>query len=516
MSAKSQFVDKEFQKFQMAWNLISTFYVDSVDKGSLAEEAIVAMLQKLDPHSVYISAKEVEAMNEPLNGSFEGIGIEFHILNDTLMVVNTIPGGPSENVGIKAGDRILSIDGKNVAGTGLKNSDVFKMLRGPKGTQVLIAIQRKGSLALQAFNVTRGQIPIFSIDAAYMASPQTGYIKINRFASTTYDEFVEALKKLQKHNLQSLILDLRGNGGGYLNAAIEIADEFLGNRKLIVFTQGLNSPRRDYFATSRGLFEKGQLVVLIDEGSASASEIVAGAVQDHDRGMVIGRRSFGKGLVQRPFTLPDGANIRLTTAKYYTPSGRCIQKPYDEGTEVYLSELYQRVAHGELLHSDSIKASTGAQYKTLAKGRNVYGGGGIMPDKFVPADTSMFSEYYRDVVAKGIINKVALEYTDANRGSLAGSYPSLSAFTKKFTISGELVEQMKRVAEKENIKFKEEDFKRSELVINTQLRAIIARDLWGTSAYFEVINPVVNTYQEALNLIENKELYNQLLNTNEN
>lgn len=511
---KAQFVDKEFQKFQMAWNLISTFYVDSVDKSRLAEEAIVGMLQKLDPHSVYISAKEVEAMNEPLNGSFEGVGVEFHILNDTLMVVNTIPGGPSENVGIKAGDRILTIDDKNVAGIGLKNSDVFRMLRGPKGTQVLLSVQRKGSPSLLTFNVTRGQIPIFSIDAAYMASPQTGYIKINRFASTTYEEFVDALKKLQKNHLQSLILDLRGNGGGYLNAAIDIADEFLGNRKLIVFTQGLNSPRRDYYATSRGLFEKGQLVVLIDEGSASASEIVAGAVQDHDRGVVIGRRSFGKGLVQRPFTLPDGANIRLTTAKYYTPSGRCIQKPYDEGTEAYLSELNQRAAHGEMLHADSIKAAGGDLYKTLSNGRNVYGGGGIMPDKFVPADTSMFSEYYRDMVSKGIVNRTALEYTDANRADLKSSYPTLAAYVKKFTIAPLLFEQMKKMGESDNVVFNESDYARSEGLMNAQLKAIVARDLWGTSAYFEIINPIINAYQEALRLVENKNEYNQLLNPN--
>jgi carboxyl-terminal processing protease len=317
--AKGQVNDKDFQKFQMAWSLISSFYVDTINKPELAEQAVVAMLKSLDPHSVYISAKEVEAVNQQLNSSFDGIGIEFNILYDTLMVVNTIPGGPSEKVGMKAGDRILTVDGKNIAGIGIKNSDVFKLLRGPKGTQISLGISRKGSSQLLTFKVVRDQIPIYSIDAAYMATNKIGYIKVNKFAANTYDEFAEALKKLQKNKLEGLILDLRGNGGGYLNAAIDMADEFLSNNKMIVYTQGNASPRRDFKATSRGSYEKGPLVVLMDESSASASEIVAGAVQDHDRGIVIGRRSFGKGLVQRQFTLLDGSQIRLTTAKYYTP-----------------------------------------------------------------------------------------------------------------------------------------------------------------------------------------------------
>jgi carboxyl-terminal processing protease len=510
-SIKAQIVDKDFQKFQMAWSLVSSFYVDSVDKEMLAEEAIVAMLKNLDPHSVYISAKEVEAMNEQLNGSFDGIGIEFNIMRDTLMVVNTIPGGPSEKVGIKAGDRILTVDGKSIAGIGIKNSDVFKLLRGPKGTQVVLGVQRKQKDQLLNFKVIRDQIPIFSIDAAYMATQKIGYIKVNRFAANTYDEFLTALKKLQKNDLQSLILDLRGNGGGYLTAAIDIADEFLSNNKLIVFTQGNASPRREHLATSRGGFEKGELVVLMDEGSASASEIVAGAIQDQDRGVIIGRRSFGKGLVQRQFTLLDGSQIRLTTAKYYTPSGRCIQKPYDDGLDAYQAEIASRAAHGELMHADSINAQNGETFKTVVSGRKVYGGGGIMPDAFVPADTSMYSGYYRDLFTNGIINKAALHYLDKNRSQIAEKYGNTTVFASKFEVDDMFISQMIKTGQDENIKYNEADFKISEPLIKNQLKAIIAKDLWNTSSFFEIINPIVNTYNEAIKLLNDKEAYQRLL-----
>jgi carboxyl-terminal processing protease len=509
--AKGQVNDKDFQKFQMAWSLISSFYVDTINKPELAEQAVVAMLKSLDPHSVYISAKEVEAVNQQLNSSFDGIGIEFNILYDTLMVVNTIPGGPSEKVGMKAGDRILTVDGKNIAGIGIKNSDVFKLLRGPKGTQISLGISRKGSSQLLTFKVVRDQIPIYSIDAAYMATSKIGYIKVNKFAANTYDEFAEALKKLQKNKLEGLILDLRGNGGGYLNAAIDMADEFLSNNKMIVYTQGNASPRRDFKATSRGSYEKGPLVVLMDESSASASEIVAGAVQDHDRGIVIGRRSFGKGLVQRQFTLLDGSQIRLTTAKYYTPSGRCIQKPYSDGLDAYHHEIAERIAHGELTNADSIKTNTGETYKTLVSGRLVYGGGGIMPDKFVPIDTSMYSNYYRELFTKGILNQTAINYLDQNRAAITSNYPNINNFTQNFQVEQTLLDQLFEAAQKDGIVFNEAEYRVSENLIKSQLKANLAKDLWNTSAFFELINPIVDVYVQAIKLIENPNAYQTLL-----
>jgi len=510
-NTKAQVYDKNLQKFQMAWHIISTFYVDSVNGEELTEQAIAGMLEKLDPHSTYITAKEVAAMNEPLNGSFEGVGIEFHIMNDTLMVVNTIAGGPSEKVGIKAGDRIISIDNKNIAGIGLTNSEVFKLLRGPKNTQVTLTIVRKSTTQPTDFLVTRDQIPIFSIDAAYMATPEIGYIKVNRFAATTYDEFVVALKSLQKKQLNGLILDLRGNGGGYLNAAIDMADEFLENKQLVVYTQGISSPRRDNLATSRGLYEKGKLVVLVDESSASASEIVAGAIQDQDRGVIIGRRSFGKGLVQRPFSLPDGSMMRLTTAKYYTPSGRCIQKPYTNGADDYQSDIYNRYKHGEMTNADSIKIDKSNTYYTLAQHRPVYGGGGINPDIFVPADTSNFSPYYSDLISKGVLNQFALSYLDRERSSLATQYTSFDLFNQGFEVSQAMAQELIKRATQAKIDFNEKQYQQSEKLIKKQLKAIIARDIWGTSAYYEVINSVVDAYQKAIEVLQSKNGYSNIL-----
>jgi carboxyl-terminal processing protease len=328
-------------------------------------------------------------MNEPLDGSFEGVGVQFNIMNDTLMVVNPVVGGPSEKVGVRAGDRIIGIDDENVAGIGIKNSDVYKYLRGKKGTKVNLTVLRKGTKGELRFVVVRDKIPLHSVDAAYMATPKTAYIKISRFAQNTHDEFVEAIEKLSENNFENLILDLRGNGGGYLKAAIDIADEFIDKDKLLVYTQGLNSERREHVARKKGVFEKGNLVILIDEGSASASEIVSGAVQDWDRGLVVGRRSFGKGLVQRPFDFPDGSLIRLTIAEYYTPAGRCIQKDYEDGMDAYHNELGERYLHGELSNADSIHFDEALEYKTKVAGRTVYGGGGIMPDVFVAVDTSL-------------------------------------------------------------------------------------------------------------------------------
>ena len=394
-------VQKNQRKFGRLLRLVDGYYVDTANVDKLTEKAIVHLLSELDPHSVYISKEEVDRMNEPLQGNFEGIGISFNIHKDTLLVTSIISGGPSEKVGIRAGDRILQVDGKNIAGTGIKNNDVFEMLRGEKGTTVELQVLRRNSDGLLDFSIVRDKIPIHSLDASYMLDDETGFIKLNKFSATTTQEFTEAVKDLRSKNMQNLILDLRGNGGGYLKTAIAMADEFLEPGKLIVYTEGKSYPRNYTYATETGSFEKGRLVVLIDEGSASASEIVSGAVQDWDRGLIIGRRSFGKGLVQRPIPLPDGSSVRLTIQKYYTPSGRCIQKPYDEGVEAYRKERLERYSSGEFFTLDSLKMPDSLKYFTQ-NNRIVYGGGGIMPDIFVPVDTSQTSDYFVDLSRKGV------------------------------------------------------------------------------------------------------------------
>ncbi|MCB0402125.1 MAG: S41 family peptidase, partial [Flavobacteriales bacterium] len=417
--ASAQYVQSEgSKKFDALMQYINYAYVDSTDESKMVEDAIVAVLKELDPHSVYIPKKELEKMNEPLVGNFEGIGIQFNILKDTLIVVSPISGGPSEKVGLLAGDKIVEVDGENIAGIGLQNSDVQKKLRGKKGTKVNVGIKRRGSKSTLNFTITRDKIPIFSVDAAYMATPDIGYIKINRFANNTIDEFREGMAKLKEQNMKHLIIDLRGNGGGYLKTAIQLADELLEDRKLIVYTEGLKNPKQEYYTTSKGGFEKGKLVILIDEGSASASEIVSGAIQDYDRGLIIGRRSFGKGLVQKPFSLPDGSAVRLTVARYHTPSGRCIQRPYDEGKEAYYKEFSRRFENGEYLSEDSINFPDSLRYKTLNSNRVVYGGGGIMPDVFVPIDTSMNSTYFNKVNRKGLFSEFTLTYVDKHREEL--------------------------------------------------------------------------------------------------
>ena len=386
-------VQQNQQKFGRLLRLIDSYYVDSTNIDELTEKAIVNVLSELDPHSVYMSKDEVEKMNEPLVGNFEGIGISFNIFKDTLLVTTTISGGPSEKVGLLAGDRIVEVDNKNIAGIGLKNSDVFKLLRGDKGTTVNLKVFRKNYPELLDFTIVRDKIPIYSLDASFMLNDNTGLIKLNNFSATTTEEFVTAIKDLKKQKMQNLILDLRGNGGGYLNKAIEISEQFLKNQDLVVFTSGLNEPRKDYLASTAGEFKDGKLVVLVDENSASASEIVAGAIQDWDRGIILGRRSFGKGLVQKPYYLTDGSMVRLTIAHYYTPSGRCIQKPYDEGIKEYRKDYEKRLTSGEMYNADSIVFSDSLKYKTLLNGRTVYGGGGIMPDIFVPVDTSLHYIY---------------------------------------------------------------------------------------------------------------------------
>ncbi|HOP42410.1 MAG TPA: S41 family peptidase [Flavobacteriales bacterium] len=479
---------------------IDRMYVDSVDDGKLVERAIVSMLEELDPHSIYIPKEELQQVNEPLKGNFEGVGIQFNIIRDTIYVVDAIAGGPSERLGIRAGDRIVRIEDEVVAGVGFRNSDVMDRLRGRKGTKVQVGILRRGTRDLLDFTITRDKIPIHSVEASYMASPRIGYLKVSRFSATTMKEFREALAELRRSGMQDLILDLQGNGGGYLRTAVEMADEFLGERQLIVYTEGRSSPRDNTYATAAGGFEQGRLVVLIDEGSASASEIVTGAVQDWDRGVVIGRRSFGKGLVQRPVMLPDGSAVRLTVSRYYTPSGRCIQKPYDEGVEAYRKERVERLSKGELTSADSIHPIDTMRYYTMNK-RIVYGGGGVMPDLFVPLDTSQSSPLFSALVRRGVLNTTAISFVDAHRQRLLGSYPEVSSFQQDFQVEGELYDLLWSEASKEGVERSEADLERSRELIELRLKALIARDLWNTSAYWQVINPtnpVDHSFQRAI------------------
>ncbi|MGB1385139.1 MAG: S41 family peptidase [Flavobacteriales bacterium] len=423
------------QKFGTLMRYVDQLYVDSVSVQDLTELAIVKMLEDLDPHSVYFSAEELKEADEPLNGNFEGIGVQFNIFKDTIMVVSPISGGPSERLGIRSGDRIVEVDGENAAGIGITNRDVMKLLKGPKGTVVQVGIKRDGESELLEFDIVRDKIPIYSIDAVHMVDNKIGYIKVSRFAKTTMDEFREAILTLQDQGMKDLILDLQGNGGGMLRTAIDMSDELLSGDKLLVYTEGRAFEREDTFAEYKGLFEKGRLVVLIDEASASASEIVSGAVQDWDRGLVMGRRSFGKGLVQRPMRLPDGSAVRLTVQKYYTPSGRCIQKPYDDGVEAYRKEKFERYERGELLSLDSLDLPDSLMYKTRLQEREVYGGGGILPDIFVPLDTTFNSATFSRILRKGLCSKYALEQVDADRASWEKRHDDEDDFVARMAFS---------------------------------------------------------------------------------
>ena len=488
-------------KFNYALEVIKYAYVDTVDAKALTEEAIKAMVKDLDPHSVYIPVEEMREMNEPLVGKFEGIGVQFNIHEDTIMVTQPIPGGPSEKLGIRAGDRIVKIDGEVVANKKISNNDVFKRLRGNKGTKVTVSIYRRSLTDLIDYTITRDQIPIFSMDASYMVTPTIGYIKISRFADSTVDEFKEALSKLKKQGLQSLILDLQGNGGGYLNRAVELADEFLSDGKKIVFTRGRTSAPEDYTASVIGGWEKGKLAILVDESSASASEIVSGAVQDWDRGLIVGRRSFGKGLVQKPYQLPDGSAIRLTVAHYYTPSGRCIQKPYKLGEDdEYEMDFSNRLKSGELFNADSVKFADSTNYYTNAK-RVVKGGGGIMPDLFVPLDTSSNSTFYTDLLRKGVIGDFTLTYTDNHRAELLAKYPNIDEFKDKFAMDDAIFSEFLAAGEKAGVKKDDAGLKVSERSLKIQLKALLARNLWDSNAYFEVINDLNNSMKKAVEAI---------------
>ena len=500
------------RKLQLALYAISNLYVDSTSETKLVEDAIVGMLEKLDPHSTYTDPEETKEMTEPLQGNFDGIGIQFNMLTDTLYVIQVIPGGPSEKVGLMAGDRIIMVDDTLIAGVKMKNTDVMKRLRGPKNTQVRVKVLRNKVPDLIEFKITRGKIPVYSLDAAYMADKTTGYIKLNRFAASSADEFRGALEKLKEQGMKNLILDLQGNGGGYLNIAIDLADEFLGKDKLIVYTEGNKQPREEAKSTTRGGFEEGRLVVLVDETSASASEILSGAVQDWDRGVVVGRRTFGKGLVQKPIPMPDGSMIRLTVARYYTPSGRCIQKPYSADDDDYYSDIIERYRHGEFSSADSVHLPDSLRYYTVRNMRPVYGGGGIMPDRFVPIDTTFYSDYYRDLVAKGTVYKFATSYIDQNRNALKKQFPTETSFVRDFSVSDEMIEQLKKAGQADGVELNEEQFAVSEPTIRRVIKALIGRDLFEQSTYFRISNDGNPVYREALQIISDPEAYNRLLN----
>jgi len=501
--------DQEIQKMITAMKIIDLAYVDKVELDDLVADAIVKTLRELDPHSAYLSKEDVAKANEPLEGSFEGIGVTFQLFQDTILVISPVPGGPSEKLGILAGDKIVTINGENATGDEIDNAWVMEHLRGKKGTSVDVSIFRHGRKDLLEYTIVRDKIPLNSIDASFMAAPEIGYIKLNRFSKTSIEEFTDAVSELKGKGMSKLILDLRGNSGGYLNIAVDLADELLSAGKLIVYTEGLHSEKQDFLSTTSDSFENGKLVIIIDEASASASEIVSGAVQDWDRGIVIGRRSFGKGLVQRPFNLPDGSVIRLTTARYYTPTGRCIQRPYENGTEEYYKEFRKRFEHGEYVFSDSITFPDSLKYAT-PNGRTVYGGGGIMPDVFIPWDSTMFTDYYVEIRRKGVLNKFTLQYVDENRENLNQKYASVSVFNEKFVIDTELTGKFTELAESEGIEFSEKDWEASERLIQTQIKALIARNLWDISAFYEIMTEIDDEFLKAVDLLEDNAMFKKL------
>ena len=508
---QAQMLYEQAYKFGKVLDWIDQYYVDSVNQEKLVEHAITELIKELDPHSSYLTREEVEQLNEPLQGNFEGIGVSFNILNDTVYIISPVSGGPSEKVGILAGDRIMGVDGVNIAGVGITNDKVFSMLRGKKGTRVIVTILRKGEPRLLEFAVVRDKIPIFSIDASYKVGDDIGYIKINRFSMTTMDEFNEAIKKLRESEIKNLILDLTGNGGGYLEVAINLADQFLEDGKLVLYTEGVNSPKKEYFATRNGTFEKGHLVILIDEGSASASEIVSGAIQDWDRGIIVGRRSYGKGLVQKPLLLPDQSMIRLTVAKYYTPTGRLIQKPYNMSRDDYEKDLLHRYVNGEMAHKDSIHFPDSLKYFTLKNTRAVYGGGGIMPDYFVSIDTSYYSEYYRLLIRKGTMNQFVLEYVDTNRKDLLRQYPDFESFRSDFTVHEKLMARFTKYAGEAGVTVNEKDLALSGDQITMFLKAYIARDLWSNSEFYEIVNEKDPKFETAVTILHNWDKYEVML-----
>ena len=492
------------RKMVLAEMAITNLYVDSVDEKKLAEDGIRGMIEQLDPHSSYSTAKETKEMNEPLQGSFEGIGVQFNMVKDTLLVIQPVVNGPSERVGILAGDRIVSVNDTAIAGVKMSKEDIMKRLRGAKGSKVRLGVVRRGIAGILKFTVVRDKIPVKTLDAAYMIRPHVGYIRIGSFGVTTYNEFMKAVETLKASGMKDLILDLQENGGGYLMAAVQIANEFLHNSDLIVYTQGRKVPRQDYCADGSGRLLDGKVFVLINEYTASAAEIVTGAIQDQDRGTVVGRRSFGKGLVQRPIDLPDGSMIRLTIAHYFTPSGRCIQKPYKKGDAIdYAMDIEKRFEHGELYSADSIHFADSLKYYTLRKHRVVYGGGGIMPDVFVPLDTTQYTKFLRQMAARSYIINANLKYIDVNRKQLKKQFATFNDFNARFEVPQSLIDDVVQATEKDKIKPKDQQELQATLPqLRRQLKALIARDLWDMSEYFQVINETNPIVVKAVGLLK--------------
>lgn len=497
--------ENSLKKLVMASVMIGNMYVDSVDMPKLTEDAINGMLSKLDPHSAYTNAKETRRFSEPLEGKFEGIGVQFNILEDTLLVIQPVSKGPSEKAGILAGDRIITVNDTTIAGVKMERDEIMSRLRGPKGSVVKLGIRRQGIDELLYFSVKRDKIPTFSVDAAYMVTPTIGLIRLNNFGKETHREMMDALAKLKAQGMQALILDLQQNGGGYLSAATAIMNEFLPKGDLIVYTKGRRVPYTEHRSEGSGAFADGRVAVLVDEYSASAAEIVAGAMQDQDRGIVVGRRTFGKGLVQNPVPLPDGSMIRITTARYYTPSGRCIQKPYEKGKQMdYAKDVINRYNRGELTNADSIHFPDSLKFQTVREKRTVYGGGGIMPDYFVPLDTTLYTKYYRELSAKGTLINTGLRFMDKNRQQLLKKYPTFRDFDASFQVPESLIEQLIADGEKAGVRPKDDAEKQASLPrLRQTLKALIARDLWDLSEYYQIVNrsnPIVLKAVELLQL----------------
>ena len=509
LPSQAQDVDiEQLRKLQTAHVAIANLYVDSVDVKKLTEDAIIGMLEKLDPHSQYSNPEETKKLNEPLEGNFEGIGVEFRMFEDTLIVSRPMPKGPSEKVGIVAGDRIVGVNGTTIAGVKMPQDSIMKKLRGPKGTMARLKVVRTGLSDTLTFDVVRDKIPIHTVDAAYMIAPGVGYIMLERFGATSGKEVKEKIAELQAQGIKDLIFDLKLNGGGYLGAAAEVASQFLPKGSLIVYTDGRVMPRQKFTAEGGGLMLDGKVIVLVDEYSASAAEIVSGALQDHDRGVLVGRRTFGKGLVQRPIPLPDGSMIRLTVSHYYTPSGRCIQKPYEKGKkEEYRDDLDQRYKHGELTCLDSIHLDSTKVYKTLVKGRTVYGGGGVMPDVFVPLDTLQYTELYRKISRANLIVNASTKYINSNRKKLASKYADFEVFRQEYSVPEKLLEEIFAKATEKDLKPKDDAEQQATAdQLAFTLKALVAYDLWSRNEYLRIINERDDIVNRALEILKEEAL----------
>jgi carboxyl-terminal processing protease len=487
--------NRNYDKIEDILNYISLKYVDTINRTQLVDKSIDKILSSLDPHSVYIPAKDVSEMNEGLEGNFEGIGIEFYIVQDTITVVTAIPSGPSELIGIRAGDRIIKINDSIVAGVKIKDTSVKTRLRGPKDTKVKVTVLRSGVNHLLDFQIARDRIPLYSVDAAYMATPEIGYIRITEFSANTHEEFVQKIHALQDKGMKKLIIDLRDNPGGYLQAATSIADELISGEKLMLYTKGKAYDRQDYLAGKPGLFEKGDLCVLINQGSASASEILSGAIQDWDRGTIIGRTSFGKGLVQEQYELKDGSALRLTIARYYTPSGRCIQRPYDKGTDAYYNEIYDRYSRGEFVHEDSIASLDTTVYRT-SKGRRVYGGGGIRPDIFVPMDTTAESEYFYAV--RSFIPEFVYKYSSQHADVLS-RFKTEEEFKKDYEVSDGMLNDFYTYAFAAGLKKNEARQAKIGAKVKLNLKAFLAKQIWRMDGFYYIINSSDDVVETAIN-----------------